>query len=422
MVARGGKYASVAPMDQHPAPERPTTPGERRVLVVLALVFGGLMAAELLSGSDAPLKLSAAFMLLFWGPLIAVHELGHALMARAVGFEVSEVVVGYGRDVWRLRWGGTRITFKTLPVQGHIRAGATRPLPLTGVRHALVFLAGPGIELLLVGFIAAFIGSEELLQRPQAHETGLIAWQALALAATLGAVLNLIPFSIGGRMSDGLGFLLSFTLGEGDARALVAAPYLDRSERLIEEGNAQRALMLVDEGLEKTPGAQRLLLRRAWCLAALGDDPAAVAQLEALGDPEQLPRSERAELLHTGARVALETGDPGRLLDARRLAQWATEVMPTPSNHATLGSVLLRLGRHEAGIEALEGALRGHDAGDLLVDRCFAELALGHLALGHEAEAERYYRGTLDRRPPKRILERVESGFSARGVPQRDEP
>ncbi|RDJ93675.1 hypothetical protein B4Q13_20315, partial [Lacticaseibacillus rhamnosus] len=58
----------------------------------------------------------------------------------------------------------------------------------------LAVLEKADCELLLAGAILWFVGPDRLLSRSADH--GLIAWQSLALAATIQGVLNLIPHTI----------------------------------------------------------------------------------------------------------------------------------------------------------------------------------------------------------------------------------
>ena len=79
-----------------PAPRRPLTRAEVRAALSFALLFMGLLGLELVTGAS-PTKLSMVFVLLAWLPMLVVHELGHALAARAVGWDVLEIVIGYCR-------------------------------------------------------------------------------------------------------------------------------------------------------------------------------------------------------------------------------------------------------------------------------------------------------------------------------------
>jgi membrane-associated protease RseP (regulator of RpoE activity) len=55
-----------------------------------------------------------------WTALL-LHELGHALVARAVGIRVWEVTLGRGPLIWSGRLDGCRLSLRLLPLHGEIR-------------------------------------------------------------------------------------------------------------------------------------------------------------------------------------------------------------------------------------------------------------------------------------------------------------
>lgn len=194
-----------------PSPERgPATRGERVFVGVIVVVFAGLFVAELLD-DYSPVKMSALLVVLFWAPLLALHEVGHAAAAYVLGWRVGQVVIGMGRPMWRFRVGETSVEVRLLPVEGFVSCVPMR-LRRPRLENALIYFAGPGIELLLALGVLVFVGPDRLLSASQDYE--IIAWQSLALAATTQAVLNLLPFATqtGDRVihSDGLGMIVSF--------------------------------------------------------------------------------------------------------------------------------------------------------------------------------------------------------------------
>lgn len=120
----------------------------------------------------------AAFALAL-GTLIIAHELGHYLVARAVGVKVLRFSLGFGRPLWLRRFGRDQTEFAigAFPLGGYVkmldeREGAVAPeeLPRAFNRQSvakrfLVVLAGPVANLLLavVLYWLLFIqGTEEL--------------------------------------------------------------------------------------------------------------------------------------------------------------------------------------------------------------------------------------------------------------------
>ena len=56
--------------------------------------------------------------ILIFGILIATHELGHFLTAKACGVQVNEFAVGMGPAIWKTQKGETRYSLRILPLGG----------------------------------------------------------------------------------------------------------------------------------------------------------------------------------------------------------------------------------------------------------------------------------------------------------------
>ena len=158
------------------------------MVVVVSLILGALFLAEMLS-NYTPAKASMVLVVLFWVPLLVLHELAHALAARWVGWSVQEMVIGFGKELWRFRIGQTLVRIKLLPLEGYVLPNPTT-IRDARLKQAFIYLAGPGIELLLVGVLWALEGDQLLTHTA---DYGVIAVQSLALAALLGAGFNLLP-------------------------------------------------------------------------------------------------------------------------------------------------------------------------------------------------------------------------------------
>jgi membrane-associated protease RseP (regulator of RpoE activity) len=196
-----------------PGPMRgPMNNQERWGYSIFLLVILGLFAGDVCT-DYAPVKLSAFLFVLFWIPLLALHEAGHAVMAALLGWRVDKVVIGMGRPVTSFRVGSASVEVRAVPLEGFARSVPT-DLRMPGLKHALIYLAGPGVELLLAGAILWSVSPQQLLSHSDKY--GMIVWQSLALAATVGGVLNLIPHAVqtsSGSVipNDGLGIILSLS-------------------------------------------------------------------------------------------------------------------------------------------------------------------------------------------------------------------
>jgi len=172
----------------------------------LVLVLG-LFIADIIH-DYTPIKLSAVLVLFFWIPLLAFHEAGHALAAYLLGWQVRLIVIGMGRIIGRFGLGSTRVEIRLIPIEGFVRCLPTN-LFFPQVKHALIYLAGPGVEIALALLILIVVGPDRLLSPSDDYQ--LIVWQSLAFAAVAQGIMNLIPAAVvtheGEVYSDGLGFL-----------------------------------------------------------------------------------------------------------------------------------------------------------------------------------------------------------------------
>ena len=192
-----------------PSPQRgPQTPGEKLFVRLLVMAIASFLLAEL-AQDFTPAKLSVLFFFLFWCPLLVLHEAGHALMAWSLGWSVEQIVIGMGEPLKRFKLGKVPVEWRMVPIEGFVRC-RPRNLERPRLKNALVYFAGPGIELLLAALILLLVG-QRLLQPSNA--VWVIAVQALAAASVASGVINLIPFSAETPdrkiVNDGLGILLA---------------------------------------------------------------------------------------------------------------------------------------------------------------------------------------------------------------------
>src|SRR4051794_38906508 len=101
-----------------PGPLRgPMTSGERSTYWIFLVAILGLLVGEVVTNYQ-PVKLSGLLFLLFWGPLLALHELGHAAAAAIVGWRVQQIVIGMGRPVGTYRLGSAILEIRLIPLEG----------------------------------------------------------------------------------------------------------------------------------------------------------------------------------------------------------------------------------------------------------------------------------------------------------------
>jgi Peptidase family M50 len=340
--------------DYDPAPRLPVSTGERVLILVLALGFFALLIADLARGFNIN-KLSVLFVLAYWGPLLMLHELGHALAARSVGWHVSEVVIGFGRELTRFRVGKTRVRIRALPIEGYV-IPSPNSTEHARIKQAWIYLAGPLAELLLLfylGWVLDWTG-------PTVNDSvGRVALESLAVTALLGVVCTLFPYSSSGNPSDGLGVLTSFLQTDESFRQRLCWPFLSEGRRLLLREQLPLALQTAQAGLAQYPDDPRLRGLLAVCQAAAGDGEAAFGALEALGPPDARPPLVRAELLADAAWAVLFVRDQGLLPEAQRAIHQALDLCPEdPHYEILLGRIHLERGRPEEAYARLMGAYK----------------------------------------------------------------
>jgi len=64
---------------------------------------------------------STLLMLLGFGLVVLVHELGHFLVAKWVDIRVDEFAIGFGKKLWSVKWGETEYRLNMLPLGGYVK-------------------------------------------------------------------------------------------------------------------------------------------------------------------------------------------------------------------------------------------------------------------------------------------------------------
>ena len=210
-------------IDQRHYDKKPSTLGENLLVYGLSAVFLGLMLLEIFSNYE-PRKLAALFFLLWWLPLVLVHEFGHAVVANALGWQIQRTVIGFGRVVYQGQLFKAPLELRLIPIEGFVQFN---PVYGRGMRykHALTYFAGPGIELLVAASIIGLMGWDNFFFIEDDYWK--LALQALAYAALAGAIINLIPMGVvtrdGETPNDGLGILVSLFSSEKDYKKALAS-------------------------------------------------------------------------------------------------------------------------------------------------------------------------------------------------------
>jgi regulator of sigma E protease len=74
--------------------------------------------------------------MIFLGPLVFFHELGHFLFARLAGVRVEVFSIGFGPKLFRKKWGDTEYALSLIPLGGYVKMFGDNPLDDTELTEA----------------------------------------------------------------------------------------------------------------------------------------------------------------------------------------------------------------------------------------------------------------------------------------------
>jgi tetratricopeptide (TPR) repeat protein len=368
---------------------------ERRELAIVAVPFAVLGALALLGGdwrtALPTIRIYPVLVIVMWA-----HELGHALVGRAAGLRVIEVVFGSGPRLARVRLGATDVEVRLLPFGGHT---VMVPLEPRRARLAVGVLAGPLANLLVVAVT--------LLAWPRSG-----SWVApLVIANSLVLVGNLWPMTVstplGPVRSDGLALLTLIRSPADELREMDALRYAAEAAAALERRDLAAAARHAEQGLAAHP--EHAVLRHFLTVALIRDGrfDTARALLDALLASDEIEPHQRAIDLNNLAWANLLSGDAA-LLDEALTASEAAErkIAWHPAVKGTRGYALILSGEVDAG---LARARRAHEAHAAKPDRATTAcvLAIGTARLGDTAGARAMLETAHRLDPDCQLLERA---------------
>ncbi len=131
------------------------------------------------------------------GVIIAVHELGHLLVAKLFDVRVTAFSLGFGPRLWGFRRGETDYRLSAVPLGGYVKLGGEQPEEATGDpreflskprwQRILVYVAGPAMNVLLAILLIAvvFMVGIESMDLSVPPNVGFIAEESSAAASEL---------------------------------------------------------------------------------------------------------------------------------------------------------------------------------------------------------------------------------------------
>jgi predicted Zn-dependent protease len=223
----------------------------------------------------------------------------------------------------------------------------------------LIYAAGPGAELLLLGVLLQVFGWELVFSG--SGDLGQVALQSLAIAILLGAGFNLIPFSTSGGVSDGLGIISSPFMSDESIELRLLSFELREMQAMLDAGKVEQAVVSIREYLQRFPSNLALQQTLVSALSAAGDTEQARELVRNKLASADLSKTQRQSWLYQQARVELHAEHPSWLVLDLAL-QKALAISPRDSGLlATKGAALVMRGQASDGGNVLADVWRSND-------------------------------------------------------------
>jgi tetratricopeptide (TPR) repeat protein len=350
----------------------------RSFLRDLVIIVGCGLFIYALSPSSSTAKaivLHTSLILLFLIPLIVIHELTHAGVAKLVGLRVFGIMIGIGKTVWSGKRFGTDWTINLLPLGGITLVG-TRPVALIRPKLFLIYLAGPASHIFMA---AGFF----LWQQTLAISTfGYQVLMSLVLANIVLAVTNLFPFKVslttGMQGTDGWHLLRVPFLNQAELTKYYISYFAGEALQAYTANDLDAARKWVDQAFsfDGNSGIARNIL--GIIQMAAGEHQASRETfLQILETDEAKEPGLHYILFNNVAYLDALLRDPALLPEADDYSAQAFQHLPwVPAVIGTRGTVLVELGQFEAGIGLLKKSM------SLNVDKQGKALNACHIAVG----------------------------------------
>lgn len=99
--------------------------------------------------------MSYFYVLVLFGIIILVHELGHFMAALAIGVQVQTFSIGFGPRLFGMRFGGTDFRLSAIPFGGYVQTHILSLQSKPKWQRAVVIVGGPLLNIVLaIGIVA----------------------------------------------------------------------------------------------------------------------------------------------------------------------------------------------------------------------------------------------------------------------------
>lgn len=341
---------------------------------------------------------------------LALHELGHALFARAVGLGVPRIAMGEGEQIARWRWGKRRYSIGRFPFYGTSYFSA--PPHLKGVRWRMwvAFAGGPlaNLAALVVAIVLGDLSPSGVLWPAVAVSWELAPFEMLAFASVLLLPFNLIPSAY---RFPGDGFWLFFLprIPISVLEEVLRAHQGQEVQDCILDGDLQGAERQLQDILAREPSSRSA--RGTLALLRLHQNRPSEARtqlLELLADPAVLVKTTYRNNL-AWANFMLD--DPELRAEADEHSAAVLAHQRTAASLGARGAVLGWMGQHAEAVELLELAFAANMIPQYrALNACC--LAISWSASGQRADALDWLDAARNLDPKSVLLERATAAIN----------
>lgn len=380
--------------------------------IAWSLLYGvvGILLLFLMPGMNLGNIMINLFLFnLFLFASVLPHELGHAFMAKWVGFRVFKIIVGYGRTLFKTKVFGIPAEFLTLPVGGFAFASPV-DRQWFRLKYFLVVFAGPFTNFLMCAGVLFFLPPTSVFNASFLSE-GIAPGVVLFYSNLIVLIVNLWPHSsttpMGVQPNDGKQLLQIIFSGKEFTDQAMAGRYQMETFVCMESREYDEALVWADEGLEKFPDNINLMnLRGISLLENQRFEDARACFISFLSVDEMTP-IERSLMQNNVAYVNCFIGEH-LYEEADKYSQEAISVLEwLPAVKGTRGAVLLKLKRYEDAVPLLLSAMaESENKGHKAQSACF--LAIAETRLGHLENGRKYFDEARKLDPDCFLLDEVE--------------
>ena len=389
--------------------KRRTAEGKRsffRYLILLVLGFGFLLTGA--SSSFGLFVLNLLLMCVFIVLATIPHEFGHALVAKALGLRVFQVVVGYGRILFQRSIAGFDFQIKTFPFGGYAVA-LHNGAEWYRLKEILLIVGGPLANLLLAGLGWLWLPPD---RSPTLDMVGaLMPAQMFILANLICVAYSVWPHrfhsEFGKIANDGLLLWTTLRLSQTQIEERLPWLYLYEGGESWKAGQYQAAQVWFEKGLDRNPDLPALLNAAAANLIDLKRFAESREMFSRISRLEGLDATFRCILFNNIAFVNLLIGSADLLVEADNLSREAFEALPWLTYvQGTRGCILVELGRIEEGLALIQDAVdRSEEPRDKAFGACY--IAIAEKRRGNLVLSRTYFEAARALDPDCLLLERA---------------